>query len=111
MTLDKKECCKKCGRLTQIEDCNVVICEYENCLCHQPPDKDMKVNPWIKGMEKSTGKSFKSPDTFNTRECINGHKMTGVGFDDCCPECEAPWKDSGGEGLKFEEEFAKIYYR
>src|SRR3990167_6718538 len=60
----------------------------------------MKTNPWIKGMEKSTGKSFKSPDTFTIRECINGHKMTGVGFDDCCPECEAPWKDSGVEWEK-----------
>src|SRR3990167_7152348 len=35
----------------------------------------------------------KSPDnSFTTRECINGHKMTGVGFDSECPECEDPWK-------------------
>ena len=27
----------------------------------------------------------------DTKTCINGHKLTGVGFDDFCPECEEPW--------------------
>lgn len=26
-----------------------------------------------------------------TKNCTNGHTMTGIGFDEC-PECEAPWK-------------------
>lgn len=28
----------------------------------------------------------------DTRICESGHKMTGMGFEDGCPECEAPWK-------------------
>lgn len=27
-----------------------------------------------------------------TFTCANGHEMRGIGFDDECPECEAPWK-------------------
>ena len=27
----------------------------------------------------------------DTKTCTNGHTMTGIGFDDQCPECEAPW--------------------
>ena len=76
----KGECCLRCkGNKKNLWQCKNSACSCHIKLCHQPPD------------------------TFNTKECINGHKMTGVGFDDCCPECEEPWK-SGLEAVLSREE-------
>lgn len=27
----------------------------------------------------------------DTKVCENGHIMTGIGFDECCPICEGKW--------------------
>ena len=56
----KQECCEKCDNKGEpgYLDCKI-------CPCHQP--KQDKVE--------------------DTKTCTNGHKMTGIGFDEC-PECE-----------------------
>ena len=35
------------------------------------------------------------PSSLDTKTCIRGHTMTGIGFDEC-PECESPWKSREG---------------
>ena len=35
-----------------------------------------------------------STSSQETRTCVNGHTMTGIGFSDMCPECEGAWKPS-----------------
>ena len=134
--MNKKECCEKCKCLGMTQEDHLGKysiactnhdgdCHNPECICHQFPDKGEITKEFPEGKESYCPQCYfeddktilrkdcphnNSPDTFNTKECINGHKMTGVGFDDCCPEDEAPWKESGVEWLKFEEEFAKIYY-
>ena len=39
-------------------------------------------------------------NTFNTRECINGHKFTGMNIGNWCPQCGSKWKEGGGEWEK-----------
>lgn len=39
-----------------------------------------------------------------TRSCLNGHTGTGIGFEEGCPECEAPWV-TPPETSSWEEEF------
>ena len=133
MTLDKKEFpegkenyCPRCyfedGKVVLRKDCShsqspdkanflqvgrTIECgtchpsEYPNCI-----EIRKGIEPPIPPCNCICHDKISSTDTFNIRECINGHKMTGVGFDDCCPECEAPWKDSG---VEWESEFDKIY--
>jgi hypothetical protein len=38
----------------------------------------------------------------NTKTCENGHTMTGIGFDEGCPECEGKWVNTKED---WEEEF------
>lgn len=51
----------------------------------------------------------KELDMTTTRTCTTGHTMTGIGFDDGCPECEAPWSTPPVRG-NWEEEFDRRWH-
>ena len=36
---------------------------------------------------------MKQEEPKETKTCENNHTMTGIGFDDFCPECEAKWQE------------------
>lgn len=40
----------------------------------------------------------KELDMRNERVCENGHRLTGIGFDDECPECEGKWINEKNKG-------------
>ena len=59
---------------------------------------------------KNTGffrKSAKENKLKDIKTCVNGHKMIGIGFDDCCPECEARWRPAK---QNWEKEFDEKYH-
>ena len=66
-----------------------------NCFSHQLPQK----NPMH---------TEKNPD-LDTKQCINGHVMKGIGFDYMCPECEGEWVNSPEVGLGWEKDLNKFY--
>ena len=106
--MNQTKCCEKCLFSKLVHTCNpnpngfaicacctyIPICQDNFCPCHKPESKCQC------GYEKGNGHSQVCPlfkeesleEVLDTRQCVNGHLMRGIGFDDCCPECEEPWK-------------------
>jgi hypothetical protein len=76
--MKQTNCCENCIG-NYLDDSEEQGCQQVSCPCHQ--------------------------DKQDTKECVNGHKMTGIGFDDCCPECEGRWKQ---QPTDWEKEFDEM---
>ena len=77
--MNQTKCCEKCVKRMYVGCSGKLfdVCMNENCPCHSTP-KPEEPHPTM--------------DNFNTRQCVNGHLMKGIGFDSECPKCEGAWK-------------------